>query len=97
MTDKCSERDWKKTCFNGGNTIQAGGLSYFLKNWGKTSVKASKKLASKLLRNSGHASEIETKIGTAPLFKNPKAALTTFPDVMIFCHTSKELLFEKLV
>ena len=79
------------------NTIQAEGLGKFFKNLGKASAKAGKKLATNVLNNPGRALEIGANIGSAAISRNPKAALSTIPDVIKFYHTGKGLYLGKFV
>ena len=78
------------------NVIQAEGLGSFFKNLGKLSSKAGKKLATNVLKNPGRALEIGANIATATATKNPKAALSTLPEVINFYHTSKDFILENL-
>ena len=41
------------------------------------------------MRNPGWAGKTGAKYGSAAISKDPKAALTTIPDVMSFYHTGK--------
>ena len=47
-----------------------------------------------MLKNPG--GQIGAKTGSAALSKNPKAALSTIPDLLIFCQTSKGPYLGKL-
>ena len=73
------------------NTIQAEGLGDFFKNLGKKALNVSKKMAKNVLRNPGRALEIGANVGTAFASRNPKAALTSLPEVINFYHTGKGL------
>ena len=79
------------------NTIQAGGLGSFFKNVGKTSAKAAKKLASNALKNPARILGIGANVATAAASRNPKAALSTLPEVINFYHTGKGLYLRKFV
>ena len=79
------------------NTIQAEGLGSFFKNLGKISAKASKKLATNVLKNPARAPEIGANVGTAMVSRNPKAALSTLPEVINFYHTGKGLYLPRFV
>ena len=79
------------------NMIKAEGLGKFFKNLGKASAKAGKKLATNVLKNPGRALEIGASIGSAAVSRNPKAALSTIPDVIKFYHTGKGLYLGKFV
>ena len=73
------------------NTIKAEGLSSFFKNLGKISAKAPKKIATNVIKNPARAHEIGANIATAAVSRNPKAALSTLPEVINFYHTGKSL------
>ena len=73
------------------NTIQAEGLGDFFKNLGKKGLNVSKKMAKNVLKNPGRALEIGANVGTAFASRNPKAALTSLPEVINFYHTGKGL------
>ena len=79
------------------NVIQAEGLSSFFKNLGKLSARAGKKLATNVLKNPGRALEIGANVATAAASRNPKAALSTLPEVINFYHTGKGLYLGKFV
>ena len=72
-------------------TIQAEGLGDFFKNLGKKGLNVSKKMAKNVLKNPGRALEITSNIATAAATENPKAALSTLPEVINFYHTGKGL------
>ena len=69
--------------------IQAEGLGSFFKNLGKLSAKAGKKLATNALKNPGRALEIGANVATAAANRNPKAALSSLPEVIIFITPEK--------
>ena len=79
------------------NVIQAEGLGDFFKNLGKASSKAAKKLARNALKNPARFLEIGANVATAAVSKNPKAALSTLPEVIKFYHTGKGLYLGKFV
>ena len=91
LVGKCVICDRKKSMIVSDNTIQAEGLGNFFKNLGKVSAKAGKKLAKNVLSNPGRALDLTAKIATAAATKNPKAALSTLPEVINFYHTGKGL------
>ena len=93
----CSICNRKKSMTVSDNTIKAEGLSSFFKNLGKISSKAGKKLAKNVLSNPGRALDLTAKIATAAATKSPKAALSTLPEVINFCHTGKGLYLGKFV
>ena len=97
LVGKCVICDRKKTMIVSDNVIQAEGLSSFFKNLGKISAKAGKKLATNVLKNPGRALEITSNIATAAATKNPKASLSTLPEVINFYHTGKGLCLRKFV
>ena len=79
------------------NIFKAEGLGSFLKNLGKISAKAGKKLAKNILSNPGRALDLTIKIATAAATKSPKAALSTLPEVINFYHTGKGLYLGKFI
>ena len=97
LVGKCMICDRKKTMIVSDNVIQAEGLGSFFENLGKISSKAGKKLATNVLKNPGRALEIGANIATAAATKNPKAALSTLPEVINFYHTGKGLYLGKFV
>ena len=97
LVGKCVVCDRKKTMIVSDNVIQAEGLGDFFKNLGKVSSKAAKKLAKNALKNPSRFLEIGANIATAAATKNPKAALTTLPEVIKFYHEGKGLYFGKFI
>ena len=93
----CSVCNRKKCMTVSDNTIKAEGLSSFFKNLGKISAKAGKKLATNVLKNPARALEISANVATAAASRNPKAALSALPEVIIFYHTGKGLYLGKFV
>ena len=79
------------------NTIQAEGIGSFFKNLGKISAKAGKKLANNALKNPGRFLEFGANVATAAASRNPKATLSTLPEVINFYHTGKVLYLGKFV
>ena len=79
------------------NTIQAEGLGDFFKNLGEKGLNVSKKMAKNVLKNPGRALEVGANVGTAFASRNPKAALTSLPEVINFYHTGKGLYLGKFV
>ena len=79
------------------NTIKAEGLSSFFKNLGKISAEAGKKLATNVLKIPARALEIGANVATAAASKNPKAALSTLPEVINFYLTGKGFYLGKFV
>ena len=97
LVGQCLICDRKKSMIVSDNTIKAEGLGDFLKNLGKISAKAGKKLAKNVLSNPGRALYLTAKMATAAATKSPKAALSTLPEVINFYHTGKGLYLGKFV
>ena len=97
LVGKCVICDRKKTMIVSDNVIQAEGLGDFFKKLGKVSSRAAKKLATNALKNPARFLEIGANVATAAATKNPKAALTTLPEVINFYHTGKGLYLGKFV
>ena len=97
LVGKCVICDKRKSMIVSDNTIQAEGLGDFFKNLGKVSSKAAKKLATNALKNPSRFLEIGANVATAAVSKNPKAALSTLPEVNNFYHTGKGLYLGKFV
>ena len=87
----CSICNRKKSMTVSDNIIKAEGLGDFFKNLGKKGLNVSKKMAKNVLKNPGRALEIGANVGTAFASRNPKAALTSLPEVINFYHTGKGL------
>ena len=66
------------------NTIPAKGPEKFFKNIAKTSAKATKKLATNVMKGPARSLEIGAKFGTAVVSNNQKATLSTFTEVINF-------------
>ena len=94
---KCVVCDRKKSMIVSDNTIKAEGLGSFFKNLGKISAKAGKKIATNALKNPARCLEIGANVATAAASRNPKAALSTLPEVINFDHTGKGLYLGKFV
>ena len=58
---------------------------------GKISDKTGKELATNVLKNPARALEISANVATATASRNPKAALSTLPEVINLYHTGKGL------
>ena len=71
------------------NTIKAEGLGSFFKSLGIIPAKAVKNLATDALKNPARFLEIGSNIATAAASRNPKASLSTLPEVINFYHTGK--------
>ena len=97
LVGKCVICDRKKTMIVSDNVIQAEGLGDFFKNLGKVSSKAAKKLAKNALKNPSRFLEIGANVAAATASRNPKAALSTLPEVINFYHTGKGVYLGKFV
>ena len=97
LVGKCMVCNRKKSMIVSDNTIKAEGLGSFFKNLGKISAKAGKKLATNALKNPARFLEIGANVATAAASRNPKAALSTLPEVINFYHTRKGLYLGKFV
>ena len=91
LVGRCVTCNRKKSMIVSDNTIQAEGLGDFFRNLGKNGLNVSKKMAKNILKNPGRALEIGANVGTAFAPRNPKAALTSLPEVINFYHTGKGL------
>ena len=91
LVGKCVICNRKKSMVVSDNVIQAEGLGDFFKNLGKKGLNVSKKMAKNVLKNPGRALEIGANVGTAFASRNPKAALTSLPEVINFYHTGRGL------
>ena len=97
LVGKCVICDRKKTKIVSDNVIQAEGLGDFFKKLGKVSSRAAKKVATNALKNPARFLEIGANIATATATKNPKAALSTLPEMINFYHTGKGLYLPRFV
>ena len=97
LVGKCMVCNRKKSMIVSDNTIKAEGLGSFFKNLGKISAKAGKKLATNALKNPARFLEIGANVATAAASRNPKAALSTLPEVINFYHAGKGLYLGKFV
>ena len=93
----CSVCNRKKSMTVSDSTIKAEGLSSFFKNLGKISAKAGKKLATNVLKNPARALEIGANLATAAASRNPKAALSTLPEVIKFYYEGRGLYLGKFI
>ena len=91
LVGKCVVCNKRKSMIVSDSVIQAEGLSDFFKYLGKKGLNVSKKMAKNVLKNPGRALEIGANVGSAFVSKNPKAALSTLPEVINFYHTGKGL------
>ena len=97
LVGKCVICDRKKSVIVSDNTFQVEGLGAFFKKLGKVSGKAAEKLATNALKNPSRFLEIGANVATAAASRNPKAALSTLPEVISFYHTGKGLYLGNLV
>ena len=79
------------------NNNKAEGLGSFFKNLGKISAKVGKKLATNALKNPARFLEIVANVATAAASRNPKAALSTVPEVINFYHTGRGLYLPRFI
>ena len=75
----------------------AEGLGDFFKNIGTKGLNASKKMAKNVLKNPGRALDIIANIATPAASRNPKAVLTTLPELITFYTTGRGLNLGKFV
>ena len=87
----------KKSMIVSDNTVQAEGLGDFVKNLGKVSSKAAKKITRNALKNPSQFLQIGANVAAATASRNPKAALSAIPEVINFYHTGKGLYLGKFV
>ena len=93
----CSIRNRKKSMTVSDNTKKSEGLGDFFKNLGEKGVIVSEKLAKNVLNNLRRALDLTAKIGTAPVSKISKQALSTLPELITFYNTGKGLYLGKFV
>ena len=93
----CSVCNRKKSMTVSDKTIQAESLADFFKSLGKEGLNVSKKMAKNVTKNPGRALEFGANVGSAFATKNPKAVLSSLPEVIIFYHTGRGLYLGKLV
>ena len=86
----------KKTMIVSDHTIQAENLCDFFKNLGKKGFNVSK-LAKIVKKNPGRALDITANVACAVVRRNPKAALSSLPEVVKFHHKGKGLDHGKIV
>ena len=78
------------------NTIQAESIGDFFKNLGEKRKKISKKMAKNVLKKPGRALDNKANIATAAASRNPKAALSTLPELKTFYSTGNGLYLGNL-
>ena len=93
----CSICNRKKSMTVSDDTIKAEGLSSFFKNLGKISAKAGEKIATNVSKHPAQALEIGANVATAAASRNPKAALSTLPEVIKFYHEGRGLCLGKFI
>ena len=92
ITSKCSEVlighcsicNGNNSVIFSDNTIVAEGLGDLSKNLFKKGPNVSKKMTKIVLKKPGRALEIGANVGTAFASRNPKAALSSLPEVINF-------------
>ena len=87
----CSICTRKKSMTVSDITIKTECLGKFFKCLGKISAKAGKKLATYALKTPARFHEIGVDVATAAASRNPKAALSTLPEVINFNYTGEAL------
>ena len=97
LVGKCVVCNKKKSRIVSDNTIQAEGLSDFLKKLGKKGLNVSKKMAKNVLKDPSRALDITTNIATAAASRNPKNVMSTLPELITFYNTGKGLYLGKFV
>ena len=93
----CSLCNRKKSMAFCENTIKAEGFGSFSNKFRKISAKAGKKLATNALKNPVRFFEIGANVATTAASRNPKAALSTLPEVINFYHTGKGLYLPRFL
>ena len=93
LSGTCSTCKRNKSLIVSDQTIQAEGLSNFLKHLGS----AAKNVGKKLLNNPGRALELAAKTGTAAASKNPRLIAATAPHIIKFVHQGKGLYLGKFI
>ena len=89
----CNE---KKSMFVSADRIQAEGLGSFCKNLGRPFAKVGKIFVAEVMKSPGSAQEFGALIGTAAVSKNPKASITTIPEVISCNIQEKGFVLENL-
>ena len=97
LVSYCSICNRKKSMTVPDNTIKAEKLGSFLKNLGRVSAKAGRKLTTNVLRNPGGALETTSNLATASATKNQKAALPSVLELISFYHTGNGLYLGNFV
>ena len=97
LVGKCVFCDRKKSMIVRDHTIEAEILGNVFKTLRKISAKTGKRLATYILKNPGRALEVTSNIATAAATINPKAALSSLPEVINFYYTGKRLHLGKFV
>ena len=93
LIGSCSIWNRKKSMTVSDNTIKAQVLGSSFKKLGKISAKAGEKLAT----NTARLPEVGANVATAAASRNPKADLSTPPEVNNFYHTGTGLYLDKFV
>ena len=79
------------------NNFQVDKLGSFFKNFGKISAKASKKLATIVLKNPGRALEMGANVSKAAACGNPKNVLSTLVEMITFYHKGRCVYLGKFI
>ena len=90
----CNKR---KSMIVSDNVVQAEGLGDFFKNLGKVSSRAAKKVSTNALKDPARFLEIGANVATATASRNPKADLSTLPEVIKFYHTGTGLYLPRFI
>ena len=93
----CSICNRTKSMTVSDRVLKAEGFGNFFKNLWKISAEAGKKLATNALKNPARFLEIGANLATASASRNPKAALSTLPEVINFYHKGEGLYLGKSV
>ena len=91
----CSICKRKKSMTVCENTIQVEGLGDFFEKVGEKRLNVTIKMAKNFLENPGRALEIGANAGSAFVYRSPKAALSSLPEVINFYQTGKGLYLLK--
>ena len=87
----CSICIREKSMVVSDNTKAAECLGDFFKYFRYKRFNVLKKMAKEFLKNPGRALENGENVGNPLAFRGPKAALSTLPNVICFCHTGEGL------
>ena len=93
----CSICNRNKNMTVSDNTIQAEGFGDFFKKLGKDALNVSRKMAKNVLKNPTRALDITANIAIAAASRNPKNAMSTLIELLIFYNTGKGLYLGNFV